>query len=126
MRQKEILVARTDHDDDQIGRKGEVDELENADNHVRRLRGRDLHHEFSKLQNELVDQRRKTKDEAYQEWCHQPSAGEDNHFEDRVNLLHCSRASRFSRTIFTSLAAARQSAGAAAGLGTDGTTTGLL
>jgi len=61
---KEILVTRADHNDYQIGGKGEVDEREDANDNIRRRGGRDLHDKISELEDKFVDQRRETEDQA--------------------------------------------------------------
>jgi hypothetical protein len=87
----EILVARADHNDDQVCSQREIDERKDADHHVRRRGRRYLHHEFGELDDELVDERRKPDDQAQEKRHHQPTAVVDDRFDGALDPVHSLR-----------------------------------
>ncbi len=91
-RRDEVLVARPDHDHDQVGHQREVDQVEDGDDHVCDRCARDLHHGIDELDDELVEQRRQADDQPQQERHHQPTAVEDDRLDPSADVVHAVKA----------------------------------
>src|SRR5215471_1952628 len=87
-RRKEILVTRADHDHDEIGGEGEVDQIEDADHHIGGSGALHVGDKVDELEDEFDEQRREADDQAEKKRRHEPAAVEDDRLYPALDSVH--------------------------------------